>query len=110
MFGLVTAAQDKLSHWLDGSRTAALLKKRDELTARQQRETEDLPVVQSELGAAMKEETSIRAAALIGDASTQDIKKAEKTTASAHERVTRLEQSIAATRAAIAKSMSNCRK
>jgi hypothetical protein len=102
MFGLVTATQDKLAHWLDGSRTAALLKKRDELTARQQREMDDLPAVQSELGAALKDETAIRASALIGDAGPQDVKKAEKVTASARERVTRLEQSIAAPRAAIA--------
>jgi len=86
---------------MEGSRTAALLKKRDELTVRLQRETHDLSAVQAELDAAVKAETPIRAAALIGDAGTQAIKKAEKATATARERLRQLEQSIATGRAAI---------
>jgi len=94
MFGLVTT-QETLTHWRDGSRTTALLKKRDELTIALQRDSHDLPSVQVELDAALSAETSIRASHLIGDADTQAVKKAEKVTAAVRERCARLEQSIA---------------
>jgi hypothetical protein len=100
MFGLVTT-QETLTHWRDGSRTAALLTKRDELVITLQLDTHELPSVQAEIDVAVSAETSVRASALIGDADTQAVKKAEKVTAAARERCARLEQSIATTRAAI---------
>jgi hypothetical protein len=100
MFEFVTT-EEILTYWLDGSRTTALLKKRDELTIALQRDTHDLPSVQAEIDAAVNEETSIRASAMIGDADAPAVKKAQKATATARDRCARLEQGIEATRAAI---------
>ena len=100
VFGLVTA-QETLTHWRHLSRTTALLTKRDELVIALQRDTHELPSVQADIDAALNAETSVRASALIGDADTHAIKKAEKVTAAARERGMRLEQQIGIARAAI---------